>query len=218
MSKHELLGPTTLLASGRIGREVAVNRSDRPVFVDSDGHICCEHGERAATIQSWINAERETPDTAVCRPSVCDCANLDGLLTTYDVPNENLPVHGGSLFKLCGSLGTAEITANTRPQRFVLTTHEGHELWVQPSGMIVSGTDRRFPALCKKCRQTPILTLLVFLHTPRGGTARGGTLPRAGAQRPCCGGVEDGSTDAERPKKAGTGRVPRERAPTPLWI
>ena len=82
----------------------------------------------------------------------------------------------------------------------------------------LSGTDRRFPALCKKCRQTPILTLLVFLHTPRGGTARGGTLPRAGAQRPCCGGVEDGSTDAERPKEAGTGRVPRERAPTPLWI
>ena len=33
MSKHELLGPTTLLASGRIGREVGVNRSDRPVFV-----------------------------------------------------------------------------------------------------------------------------------------------------------------------------------------
>ena len=82
----------------------------------------------------------------------------------------------------------------------------------------LSGTDRCFPALCKKCRQTPILTLLVFLHTPRGGTARGGTLPRAGAQRPCCGGVEDGSTDAERPKEAGTGRVPRERAPTPLWI
>ena len=137
MSKHALLGPTTLLASGRIGREVGINRSDRPVFVDSDGQICCEHGERAATIQSWINAERETPDTAVSRPSVCDCANLDGLLTTYDVPNENLPVHSGSLFKLCGSLGTAEITANTRPQRFVLTTHEGHELWVQPSGTIV---------------------------------------------------------------------------------
>lgn len=132
MSKHTLLGPTKLLASGRIGREVGVNRSDRPVFVDPDGHICCEHGERAATIQSWINA-----GTAVCRPSVCDCKNLDGLLTTYDVPEEQWPVHGGSLFKLCGSLGTAEITANTRPQRFVLTTHEGHELWVQPSGTIV---------------------------------------------------------------------------------
>lgn len=137
MSKHALLGPTTLLASGRIGREVGINRSDRPVFVDSDGHICCEHGERSATIQSWINAERETPGTAVCRPSVCDCANLDGLLTTYDVPEAQWPVRGGSLFKLCGSLETAEITANTRPQRFVLTTHEGHELWVQPSGTIV---------------------------------------------------------------------------------
>ena len=53
--------------------------------------------------------------------------------------------------------------------------------------------------LCKKCRQTPIFTLLVFPHSPR--RYAGGTLPRAGAQCPCCGGVEDGSTDAERSKK-----------------
>ena len=32
----------------------------------------------------------------------------------------------------------------------------------------LSGTDRRFPALCKKCRQTPILTLTSFPpHSPR---------------------------------------------------
>ena len=134
MSKHTLLGPTTLLASGRIGREVGVNRSDRPVFVDAEGHICCEHGERAATIQSWINVERENPETTVCRPSVCNCANLDGLLTSYQVPCDERPAPSGSLFKLVGSLGAAEIKANTRPQRFVLTTHEGNEIWVQPSG------------------------------------------------------------------------------------
>lgn len=137
MSKHALLGPTTLLASGRIGREVGVNRSDRPVFVDAEGHICCEHGERAATIQSWINAERENPEATVCRPSVCNCANLDGLLTSYHVPDAERPVQSGSLFKLVGSLGTTEIKANTRPQRFVLTTHKGNEIWVQPSGTIV---------------------------------------------------------------------------------
>ena len=137
MSKHALLGPTKLLASGRIGREVGVNRSDRPVFVDADGHICCEHGERAATIQSWINAERENPEATVCRPSVCNCANLDGLLTSYDVPCDERPASNGSLFKLVGWLGAAEIKANTRPQRFVLTTYEGNDIWVQPSGTIV---------------------------------------------------------------------------------
>ena len=137
MSKHALLGPTTLLASGRIGREVGVNRSDRPVFVDAEGHICCEHGERAATLQSWINMERENPETTVCRPSVCNCANLDGLLTSYSVPDEERPAPSGSLFKLVGSLRATEIEANTRPQRFVLTTHEGNEIWVQPSGTIV---------------------------------------------------------------------------------
>jgi len=137
MSKHALLGPTTLLASGRVGREVGVNRSDRPVYIDAEGHICCEHGERAATIQSWTNAERTNLGTAACRPSVCNCANIDGLLTSYHVPDDEWPAPSGSLFKLVGSLGAAEIKANTRPQRFVLTTHEGNEIWVQPSGTIV---------------------------------------------------------------------------------
>ena len=137
MSKHALLGPTTLLASGRIGREVGVNRSDRPTFVDAEGNICCEHGERPMTIQSWINMERDNPEATVCRPSVCNCANLDGLLTSYHVPDDERPAPRGSLFKLVGSLGAAEIKANTRPQRFVFTTHEGSEIWVQPSGTIV---------------------------------------------------------------------------------
>ena len=147
-------GPTTLLVSGRLGCQIGVNRSDRPVFVDSEGHICCEHGERAATIQSWINTERENPGTTVCRPSLCDCANLDGLLTSYNVPDEKRPVQSGSLFKLCGSLGNTEIKANTRPQRFVLTTYDGHELWVQPSGTIVCkhGNSRKMLNKLNTCK------------------------------------------------------------------
>ena len=40
-----------------------------------------------------------------------------------------------------------------------------------------SGTDRRLPALCKKCRQTPIFTLPVFPHFS--------PLSPLGAQGPC---------------------------------
>tara|TARA_B110001452_G_scaffold86424_1_gene70600 strand:+ start:437 stop:1027 length:591 start_codon:yes stop_codon:yes gene_type:complete len=132
------LGPTVLLASGRLGRKVGINRSDRPVFIDSEGHICCEHGERAPTIQAWINLERAKDEGDVTnRPSVCDCQNLDGLLTRYDIDEAQWPKLTCPLFKQLGSLGAAEAKFNTRPQRFALTTHEGVELWVQPSGMLV---------------------------------------------------------------------------------
>lgn len=132
------LGPTVLLSSGRLGREVAVNRSDRPVFIDSEGHICCEHGERAPTIQAWINAERAKDEgDATNRPSFCDCKNLDGLLTSYDVDETQWPKLTCSVYKQLGVLGAQETNFNTRPQRFALTTHEGVELWVQPSGMLV---------------------------------------------------------------------------------
>lgn len=134
------LGPTVLLASGRLGREVGINRSDRPVFIDSEGHICCEHGERAPTIQAWINAERERAKDegdATNRPSVCNCQNLDGLLSSYGIDEAQWPKLTCPLFKQLGSLGAAEAKFNTRPQRFALTTHEGVELWVQPSGMLV---------------------------------------------------------------------------------
>ena len=53
-----VVGPTVLLASGRLGRQVSVNRSDRPVYVDREGLPCCAHGERATTIQSWLKHER----------------------------------------------------------------------------------------------------------------------------------------------------------------
>ena len=44
-----MLGPTALLASGRTGRQVATNRSDSPVFIDSSGKLLCRHGERSAS-------------------------------------------------------------------------------------------------------------------------------------------------------------------------
>ena len=132
------LGPTVLLASGRLGREVGTNRSDQPVYIDSEGHTCCKHGERAPTIQAWINAERAKEEgDATSRPSGCDCQNLDGLLTSYDVDREQWPKLTCSLYKQLGALNAEETTFNTRPQRFALTTHEGVELWVQPSGTLV---------------------------------------------------------------------------------
>ena len=70
------LGPTQLLASGRLGRKVAVNRSDKPVYVVEGGEMCCEHTELASAIHAWKLREKADPDYE--RPSVCDCQNVDG--------------------------------------------------------------------------------------------------------------------------------------------
>ena len=135
--KTSSLGPTELLLSGRLGRQVTVNRSDNAVFIDSEGQLCCKHGERAPTIQAWLNAERvASEDNGFTRPSSCDCQNVDGLLTSYNIEETEWPKMGCSLYKCLGALGASEIK-HARPQRFAIKTHESSEIWVQPSGTLV---------------------------------------------------------------------------------
>ena len=70
--------------------------------------------------------------------------------------------------------------------------------------------------LCKKCRQTPIFTLLGFPPTLRGGTrevpSREQALRAAARWRRL-----HRRREVER-EGTGVGRVPRERAPNPLWF
>jgi len=86
---------------------------------------------------SWVKAERENAENALGRPSRCSCENVDGLLSTYSIAEEQWPKKGCSLYKLLGLLGAEEENVNTRPQRYVLTTHAGAEIWVQPTGSLV---------------------------------------------------------------------------------
>ena len=127
------MGRTELLASGRLGRQVQVNRSNRGVFVDSQGKRVCCHGERAGTIQGFIQAERDG-QTNVRYPSTCDCANVDGLLS--NAPSPNWDVSDLSLFELLVNLGAEETVTNGRPQRKALGDG-ADEIWVQPAGTIV---------------------------------------------------------------------------------
>ena len=131
-----VLGSEQLLDSGRTGRQVTVNYSDNPVFLDNQGKLVCHHGERAASIQEWISKERTDPSYE--RPSRCDCGNIDGLLTDYDIDkNDRVKSPSqGSLYKLLGSLGAEQKVINTRPQRKAITTSDG-EVWVQPAGTLV---------------------------------------------------------------------------------
>ena len=149
------LGPAQLLPSGRLARQVSVNRSDEAVFIDKDGVTCCRHGERGATIQAWINSERVDPNFK--RPSVCDCGNLDGLLTCYDITPIDYPMldKSGSLYKLLGTTGADEVKVNSRPQRLALKTGET-EIWIQPTGTIVCkhGNSRKVIARMKKAGST----------------------------------------------------------------
>jgi hypothetical protein len=124
-----------LTPAGRLGIQVAQNKSDQPVLVCTEGKAMCVHGERAASIQAWLNAERADPNNI--RPSVCTCQNLDGLMTDYrgvtpPVPSTDLK----SLYKLLGTIGAAECVNNSRPQRLAIKTPTA-ELWVQPAGTVV---------------------------------------------------------------------------------
>jgi hypothetical protein len=65
-----------------------MNRSDKTVFIDGQGKLVCHHGERAATIQEWIAKERT--GTNYVRPSMCDCGNIDVLLTDYQIEDHKV--------------------------------------------------------------------------------------------------------------------------------
>jgi hypothetical protein len=168
-----VVGPTVLLASGRLGRQVSVNRSDRPVYVDREGLPCCAHGERATTIQSWLKHERLEP--AFARPSDCDCQNIDGLMTAYNVGGDDFPDTGGaSLYRLLCAVGAEATTPGSRPQRLALRMGT-NELWVQPSGTVVCqhGNSRKVLAKMRKCddaarfRGAKVIQCSCALRTPR---------------------------------------------------
>jgi len=122
-----------ILASGRIGRQVAINRSDCPVFLDQHGHAVCRHGERATSIMSWIALQRK--DASFVRKSSCDCENVDGLLTEY-VKLETDASLELPLYQLLAEVGAEQRMVNTRPQRKALATPSS-EIWVQPNGTLV---------------------------------------------------------------------------------
>lgn len=139
-----------LTSAGRLGVQVATSKSDQPVLVCTEGKAMCVHGERAASIQAWLNAERADPNYK--RPSVCTCKNIDGLLTDYrgatrPVPSVNLK----SLYKLLGTLNAAECINNSRPQRLAIKTPAA-ELWIQPAGTVVCkhGNTRKVVAKMQK--------------------------------------------------------------------
>lgn len=164
------LGPPKLLASGRIGRQVATNRCGKPVHIDTNGLACCEHGERRPSIISWINSARANPSFQ--RSSLCTCENVDGLMTNYHVDKLDLPSADTSLFELLGAMGNEEKIVNTRPQRIALKTPTC-ELWIQPSGIIVCphGNSRKVLARMRKeatrFRSNGVVKCSCVINVPR---------------------------------------------------
>ena len=146
------LGPTRLLRTARLARCVGKNRSGCDVFVDVGGHVLCQHGERAATIESWM--KKEAVDATFVRNSVCDCKNVDGLHTKYAVPAESLPTQPtrAALFPLLGELGCEEMCVRGRPQRLAYRNKACGEVWIQPSGAPVCphGNSSRVLATIRK--------------------------------------------------------------------
>ena len=193
------------------------------------GHLCMVEPASMAT---------GAPPSA-CAGSIAKLAHprggaKNGLCASRRTQRARLALHGSSTTLGDGSAPSAplqKVSADpyfnrTRfPPLFPLlrTRRSGAVLGSRDSVSVarvpLSGTDRRFPALCKKCRQTPILTLLVFLHTLPARRYRTWRYPpqsrRSASVLRRGGGRLHRRREAE---KAGMGRVPRERAPTPLWI
>ena len=187
------LGPTRLMASGRLARRVATNRSDKGVYIDGTGHAVCEHGERWPSIAAWRVREQEDP--SFVRPSLCDCENIDGLKTQYGVPPEEWPVHDErlSLYELLGSLGAEEAKVRGRPQRLAFRTARA-ATWVQPSGALVCchGNSRRVLGALRKggtCRAKVTTPCACVVSVPR----REGSVfaPRGGCVVACAKAQED---------------------------
>ena len=180
------MGSVILLTSGRLARKVATNRSDQSVYIDAEGHTCCVHGERAPSIMSWLHSERK--DATFKRPSLCDCQNVDGLLTAYEAAKAPWPSSGESLFKLLGKMDAPEIKNNTRPQRLAFTTHTGCELWIQPTGTLVCkhGNSRKLLNKMKRdtairFRSSKVQTCNCTLSVPR----RNGTIFSPTSKKAC---------------------------------
>ena len=92
-----------LLASYRVGKLHHVESSGRCVFLDHEGHLCCQHGERGRAISRWLSKEKEIAIAlsegrvveSFKRDSVCDCKTTDGL---YATPQIKPPVPPWSIY------------------------------------------------------------------------------------------------------------------------
>lgn len=125
-----------LTPAGRIGAPVALSKSNREVLVCTKSETMCVHGERPASLLAWMASERADPTFK--RPSVCDCQNLDGLLTNYKGACPLVPdVRMATLYKVLGEIGTEEIVVSGRPQRLAIDTSSSGQIWIQPAGTIV---------------------------------------------------------------------------------
>ena len=143
-----------ILPSGRLGYPVSINRSGRPVFVDSKGVRMCMHGEKVTTIRMWKKAEQADPGFE--RGSECTCCNVDGLMTARAAaacePPAAFDPTCDNLYGLLGALDAPEKEIDSRPQRLALKT-AGAELWIQPSGMVVCEHGNSRKILSKLCEQ-----------------------------------------------------------------
>ena len=79
-----------VLSSYRAARLHHIESSGREVFMDHEGQLCCEHGERGRALSRWLTREKEdclaVAEGRCVKPfrrdSVCNCRTTDGLFAT----------------------------------------------------------------------------------------------------------------------------------------
>ena len=138
MTSDAKVGGLEILPSGRLCRRVTSNRSGKPVYIDGEKKLVCVHGERGYTIQGWLTREAKGEAREKVRfSSPCNCENVLGLMSEYDVAEADVPQQTAfdGVFALLGAIGAEERIIRTIPQRLAFSPGNGvADIWVQPNG------------------------------------------------------------------------------------
>ena len=159
------MGAVQVLASGRLGRQVATNEARDPVYVgeiDASGErapALCKHGERHPTISGWLHMEKR-PDFKGRTDSVCDCdgtlglhfdlvamwakrmSNVTGcsLADARESTLSLLPTYTApsDVYDAAIAMGNKTRMNNKRPQVFLCVSPETKtDIYMQPIGRLV---------------------------------------------------------------------------------
>lgn len=162
MPREVTLGLSRLLPTGRICRPIL--ETTPPLFVDTEGRICCRHGEHFHFLNR--TAKQRAKETAAgddALTSGCNCSELTGMLVKYNIPEAERPTKPQdrrALFDFLAAMppelahdrATQNGHIQLRAAAFSAAKPGGRgpEMWVRDDGAFVCGHGTLFSKL-KKC-------------------------------------------------------------------
>ena len=134
------VGELVLLPSFKMGRLINVEPDGRKIYKDdASGHLLCEHGERASTINSWVLNEKTAKMNGMPIPprlaSCCTCQTTEGMHKAYPILTPSPPAL--SLFEHLQLLDTDCQHFKGREARRIPFTHNEFATYVTRDGKLL---------------------------------------------------------------------------------